>query len=247
MGPVKLFADGSLGSRTALLSRPYADDPDSKGIRIMEDEVIETLVKESDARGFQVVVHAIGDAAIDQVLRAFERVTSEHHNPLRHGVVHCEIMTEDLLDRIARNDITVLTQPVFLTHDVFFAETRLGRERARLVLPFASLEKRGIKTAYGTDCPVESMDPLEGIACAVLRLPPAGGPAYSSKEGFFPEERVDVYTAVDAYTAGSAFVTGEEDRKDSNKWRRQKPSVLSDRALLFFASKSLGHGMNKFT
>ncbi|MDR0388108.1 MAG: amidohydrolase, partial [Treponema sp.] len=205
MGALKFFADGTLGSRTAYLERPYADDPGNRGSRTVDGPVMEAAVKDGDGRGFQVIVHAIGDAAADQVLRSFEAVTSPGQNPLRHGLVHCEVMSESLLDRMARNGIAAFVQPAFLTHDIFFAESRLGRERARYCLPGASLFRRGISVGYGTDCPVESLNPLEGIACAVLRRP-----AVPAAESFFPEEGVDVYTAVDAYTLGSARITGED-------------------------------------
>ncbi|MDR0760526.1 MAG: amidohydrolase [Treponema sp.] len=225
MGALKLFADGTLGSRTACLSSPYADDPGNQGLQAMSGPAMDAAVKDGDDRGFQVIVHAIGDAAADQVLRSFEAVMSPGHNPRRHGLVHCEVMSEALLDRMARNNIAAFVQPAFLTHDIFFAESRLGRKRARYLLPCASLARRGIPTGYGTDCPVESLNPLQGIACAVLRRPPV--PDGADTDGFFPEERVDRYTAVDAYTHGSAQVTGE----DSHKGRIQ-PGRLADLVLL---------------
>ncbi|MDR2740912.1 MAG: amidohydrolase [Treponema sp.] len=229
MGALKLFADGTLGSRTAWLESPYTDDPGNRGLQAMDGPAMEAAVKDGDDRGFQVIAHAIGDAAADQVLRSLEAVTSRGHNPRRHGIVHCEVMNEDLLDRMARNGVTAFVQPAFLTHDIFFAESRLGRERARCFLPCASLILRGIPTGFGTDCPVESLDPLQGIAWAVLRRPmvlerDAGS---LSAEGFFPEERVDIYTAVDAYTLGSARITGEEGRKG-----RIQPGYLADLVLL---------------
>jgi predicted amidohydrolase YtcJ len=231
MGALKLFADGTLGSRTAYLASPYSDDPGNRGLHTMDGPAMKAAVKDGDSRGFQVIAHAIGDAAADEVLSAFEAVTSRGNNPRRHGLVHCEVMNEDLLDRMAQNNIAAFVQPAFLTHDIFFAESRLGRERARYCLPGASLVRRNIPTGYGTDCPIESLDPLWGIACAVLRRPPAaaGSPdgAPFSEEGFFPEERVDRYTAVDAYTQGSALVTGEDNRKG-----RIQPGRLADLVLL---------------
>jgi predicted amidohydrolase YtcJ len=224
MGALKLFADGSLGSRTAYLSQPYTDDPGNRGLQAMSGADIDAAVRDGDRRGFQVLVHAIGDAAADMVLRSFEAVTSPGHNPRRHGLMHCEVMNEALLDRMAHNGVVAFVQPAFLAHDIYFVEDRLGRERARYFLPCASLVRRGIPTGYGTDCPVESLDPLRGIAWAVLRRPPNGTDA----ECFFPEERVDRYTAVDAYTQGSAQVTaGEGVRKG-----RIRPGYLADLVLL---------------
>jgi predicted amidohydrolase YtcJ len=215
MGALKLFADGTLGSRTAWLERPYSDDPASRGLRAMSGPAMEAAVRDGDERGFQLIIHAIGDAAADETLRCLETVTSPGRNPLRHGLVHCEVMNESLIDRMARNRLTAFLQPAFLTHDIFFAESRLGRERARYFLPFASMLRRGISAGFGTDCPVEPLNPLLGIACAVLRRPAVQEPRLPDSppaQSFFPEEALDCYAAVDAYTQGSAAVTGEGER-----------------------------------
>jgi predicted amidohydrolase YtcJ len=196
-------------------------------MRTMDDAAMAAAVREGDRRGFQVVVHAIGDAAADQTIRAFEAVCPGGRNPLRHGLVHGEVLSEALLDRMARTDIIALVQPVFMTHDIFFAENRLGPARARWTLAFAALANRGIRTAYGTDCPVESMDPLEGIACAVLRRPAAAFTGGIAAAPYFPEERVDLATAVDAYTLGGAVAAGEEDSLG-----RIRPGLLADLTLL---------------
>jgi predicted amidohydrolase YtcJ len=227
LGACKLFADGSLGSRTASLSSPYADDPSVRGFKAMEADAMAAAVKRLDSLGFQVIVHAIGDAAVDQTLRCFEALDPEGRpgaaagpNPRRHGVVHCEVMTGDLLERMARGGILALVQPAFLTHDTAIAESRLGRERARLFLPLGTMARMGIRTAYGTDCPVESLSPLECIENAVRR---------QGKDGrdFFPEERVDLAAAVDAYTSGSAYAAFAEDHLG-----RIRPGCLADLTLL---------------
>jgi predicted amidohydrolase YtcJ len=252
MGALKLFADGTLGSRTAWLESPYADDPGNRGLQAMDGPAMEAAVKDGDRRGFQVIAHAIGDAAAGQVLRSIEAVTSRGHNPLRHGIVHCEVMNENLLDRMALKGVTAFIQPAFLTHDIVFAESRLGRERLRYFLPCASLIRRGIPAGFGTDCPVESLDPLQGIAWAVLRRPlavlrrplavlrrplavlrrpaaPEGDAGSLPGEDFFSAERVDVYTAVDAYTLGGARITGEDGRKGRIQAGRLADLVLLDR------------------
>jgi predicted amidohydrolase YtcJ len=188
----------------------------------MEADAMTAAVKRLDALGFQVIIHAIGDAAADQVLRSFEALGLDagSPNPRRHGMVHCEVMTPELLERMARRGILALVQPAFLTHDTAIIEGRLGRERARLCLPLGVMARMGIRTAYGTDCPVESLNPLECIENAVLRRGNEG-------EAFFPEERVDVYTAVDAYTAGSAYAAFAESRLG-----RIRPGYLADLSLL---------------
>jgi len=229
MGASKLFADGSLGSRTAFMREPYHDDPSTRGFQAHSQEEMDALVRKNHENGFQVIVHAIGDAAIDEVITAFEKVignsaTSGRNNDLRHGIVHCQITDLPLLQRMAHNNILAFMQPIFLTHDLYVIENRVGKELAATSYALAAMKRLGIKTAYGTDSPVESMNPIECIDCAVNRHDVANG---YPEEGFYPSECVDVYTAVDAYTAGSAYAEFAEGRKG-----RIKPGVFADMTLL---------------
>jgi predicted amidohydrolase YtcJ len=224
MGGLKLYADGSLGSHTAWLRKPYSDETKETGFRMLPPKEMIRLVKKADAAGLQVVIHAIGDAAIEEVIGSFETVTGKHNNPLRHGIIHCEVMAPDLLARAARNDIHVLAQPVFLNSDIYHSESRLGRDRVPFLHAFGSMLKSGISVSFGSDMPVETPNPLFGIENAVTRKNcETGEPA----DGFFPEERIDVSAAVDAYTAGSAFAAFEEKFKG-----RIKPGFLADFTLL---------------
>jgi predicted amidohydrolase YtcJ len=207
MGPLKLFADGSLGSRTALLRKPYNDEPSTVGLRVHSPEEMDRLVQKAHNAGLQVVIHAIGDAAIEQALDSLEKVIDGKKNELRHAIVHCQITDLPLLERMAKSGILAIVQPIFLAHDLYMLEDRVGKELASTSYAWAAMEKLGIKTSYGTDCPVESISPIECIACAV--------------------NRVDVYTAVDAYTAGSAYATFEENRKG-----RIRQGYLADMVLL---------------
>ena len=130
MGPLKLFADGSLGSQTAYMRKPYADCPSTTGLRVMTQRTMDTLVHKAHTNGLQVIVHAIGDAAIDEVLNSFEKVTSKGINPLRHAIVHCQITDKGLLERMAANNILAIVQPIFLTHDLYIVDSRVGGELA---------------------------------------------------------------------------------------------------------------------
>jgi predicted amidohydrolase YtcJ len=224
MGPLKLFADGSLGARTAWLRAPYCDKPETNGLAVISRQVMAEYVKKAAANELQVVVHAIGDAAVETVVSCYEKVISEGINPLRHSVLHCQISDRALLDRMKRSGILVLVQPVFVCHDLYIIESRVGKERAAESYAWNSMEKVGLQVAYGTDCPVESIDPIQGIACAVTRknaeenYPPGG---------FCPWERVDIYTAVDNYTTGSAYANFNEKRLG-----RIAPGYLADLTIL---------------
>ncbi|MDR1353553.1 MAG: amidohydrolase [Treponema sp.] len=231
IGPVKFFADGSLGSQTAWLRRPYHDKPGACGLAVLENGELRALVKKAAENRFQVVIHAIGDGAIDAVLSAYEQVTSPaaassvpDGNPLRHGVVHCQITDSGLLERMKRNGILALVQPVFLCHDYRMIESRVGKELAATSYAWGAMEKMGIRNAYGTDSPVEDINPLLGIEWAVRRT---GEGADLPPEGFYPGQRVDVYSAVDNYTAGTAWSNFDERYSG-----RIKPGYLADMVLL---------------
>jgi predicted amidohydrolase YtcJ len=206
MGPLKLFADGSLGSHTAALRAPYADSPGVTGVPAMESSLLKELVRKADAGGLQTVIHAIGDAAIETVIEAFEALPPGSFRR-RHSVVHCQITDAALLDRIARRKIVAVVQPVFLAHDLYIAEKRLGPARAAASYAWGSMERKGIACAYGTDCPIEHINPMPGIAAAITRQDSEKN--YPAR-GFYPEERVDAAAAVDNYTWGSAYANFDE-------------------------------------
>jgi predicted amidohydrolase YtcJ len=236
MGSLKLFSDGSLGSRTAYLRKPYRDDPSTVGLRVLSPEEMDALVQKAHKNGIQVVIHSIGDAAIDLVVTAFEKVTSEHNNPMRHAVIHCQITDLPLLERMAKNDILAIIQPIFLTHDLYMVDDRVGKELAATSYAFKTMKKLGIKTAYGTDCPVELMSPIDCIDCAVNRHDVTNG---HPEGGFYPAECVDVYTAVDAYTSGSAYATFEENQKGRIKQDYLADLVLLDRDIFSIPKKEI--------
>jgi predicted amidohydrolase YtcJ len=239
MGASKLFADGSLGSRTAYMREPYMDAPyidasymgasymgapSTRGYQIHPQEELDALALKNHKNGFQVIIHAIGDAAIEEVLNSFAKATGGHSNKLRHGIVHCQITDLPLLRRMADNDILAFMQPIFLTHDLYIIENRVGKELASTSYALATMHKLGVKAVYGTDSPVESMSPIECIDCAVNRHDVANG---YPEEGFYPGECVDVYPAVDAYTLGGAYAEFAENNKG-----RSKPGYLADMTLL---------------
>jgi predicted amidohydrolase YtcJ len=228
MGPLKLFADGTLGSRTAWMRRPYWDDPGNTGVPVMDRPALAGLIKKADAGGMQVAVHVIGDAALDLALECYEALTPAAGggglNPRRHGVIHCQITTPALLERMKRRGVLALVQPIFLARDLYIVEKRVGKDLAATSYAWGSMDRLGVPAAYGTDSPVESVDPLRGIACAVTRKDPE---ADFPPGGFCPGERVDVYTAVDNYTAGSAYANFDEDRLG-----RIRPGYLADLVLL---------------
>ena len=236
MGPLKLFADGSLGSRTALMRTPYKDAPETKGIRVLEPEIMGALIKKASQNGLQVAVHAIGDGAMEEVISHFEAVTNDDDNPLRHGIIHCQITDRELITRMAKNDILAIVQPIFVASDMHMVRERVGHKLASTSYAFHTMERLHMHVAYGTDCPVESMNPLKCIACAVTRKDLSS----DSGEAYFPQECVDVYTAVDCYTKGSAYSSFDERRMGRIKEGYLADLVLLDRDIFEMPAEEIG-------
>jgi predicted amidohydrolase YtcJ len=224
MGPLKLFIDGTLGGQTAWMRQPYRDKSENRGLAVLDQGRLEQFTRKAAGRNMQVMVHAIGDAGIEAVIAAFEKVTGPARNPLRHGIIHCQVTGRDLLERMARNRILALVQPVFLADDMCVLEQRVGTELASTSYAWGTMESLGIPVSYGTDAPVSALDPLLGLAWAVRRQNPEDG---FPPGGYYPNERVDLYTALDAYTAGSAFSSFDE-----NHLGRLRPGFLADLVFL---------------
>lgn len=223
IGPLKLFVDGSLGGRTATLRGNYADDPDAEGVQTLTQEQSNALVQMADAHGSQVVAHAIGDAAITQMLDSYETVVANGENAHRHGVVHVQITDNPMLQRFVDNDILALVQPIFLHYDMQILEDRVGKELAATSYAFNTLYQSGVHESFGTDCPVEFLGTINNLYCAVTRKNLKGEPA----GGFYPNECMDVADAIDCYTLGSAYTSFEEDVKG-----RIQPGYYADFTVL---------------
>ena len=222
-GPVKLFKDGSLGGRTGTMRQGYLDDPGNFGVETTTDGDMDAFCRIADQSGLQVVTHVIGDKAIGDVTGNYERVLRDGQNPLRHALVHCQITDRPMLERIVRDHIPVMYQPIFLDYDMHAVISRCGEALSSTSYAFKTVEALGGWVSYGTDSPVEDCNPFPNIYSAVTRKDKNGWP----EGGFFPEECVDVARAVDAYTLGSAYNEFRERDKG-----RIKPGFLADMVVL---------------
>ena len=184
---VKIYADGSLGARTAALREPYSDDPSNSGILRLTDEELQELVERVDARGMQAVIHAIGDRAVEQAEEAIGRVAGTK-NPRRHRIEHASLVPKDLRGKMAKHSIRTTVQPLFITSDVW-AVDRLGEERSLDLYPLKSLLKEGIVASGGSDSPVESLSPILGMWAAMTRG------ATESSEKLTLEQALALYTS----------------------------------------------------
>lgn len=225
LGPLKLFKDGSLGARTAFMKNGYAGDRDNHGLEWIKPEEMEKYCQMAKEHGMQVVTHVIGDEAIEKTIDCYEHAFVDGENKLRHGLIHCQITDQKLLDRIAEKGILVFAQPIFLDYDMSIVEELCGKELASTSYAFGTLIRKGVHLSYGTDCPVEDCNPFPNIYMAVTRKNREGRP----EDGFYPEECVDVETAIDAYTIESAYAEFMEDRKGRIKEGYYADMVLLDR------------------
>lgn len=222
-GSLKLYKDGSLGARTALMKEDYNDAPGVRGVAALTDLQLENLCDFATKHHIQVVTHAIGDKAVESVINAYEKTMINGQNPLRHGIVHCQITSKEQLERIAELNISVMYQPIFLDYDIKIMESRVGEDLARTSYAFNSLLKMGAPICLSTDAPVEDCNPFPNIYCAVTRLTLDEKP----RRGYNPVEKMEVEDAIDAYTIGSAYNEFKENIKG-----RLKPGFAADLIVL---------------
>lgn len=204
-GAMKIFADGSLGGRTALLSRPYADTKETKGIAIHTEEELNELVRKARSFGMPVAIHAIGDEAFEMALKAI--VACPPPEGTKDRLIHASILRSDLIERLRDVQVVLDIQPVFVSSDGSWIWERLGDDKRYLPYAWKTLLKNGIKCAGGSDAPIEKLNPLYGIYAAVTRRSPE-----EKGESFNPTERLSMYEAIQLFTAGSALAAGNEKR-----------------------------------
>ena len=211
-GAVKIFSDGALGARTALMVDPYEDEPDNVGIAVATAEHLNHQVRRSAEAGLAVHIHAIGDQANRNVLDAVEAARRDGIGlHLRHRIEHAQVLHPDDIHRFAELGVIPSMQPIHCTQDMILSEQNWGA-RSRLAYAWSTLLSSGAVLAFGSDAPVETPDILQGIYAAVTRRRADGFP---NAEGWYPEECVSVEEAVYAYTLGAAYAGYEESTKGS--------------------------------
>lgn len=169
-GSLKLFKDGSLGARTALLKEPYNDDKGTKGLDSLDDNRFKAMVELAAKNNIQVLTHAIGNAAVQSLIDVYGEVNRNNDNKLRHTIVHCQITSSDQLKRISEKNLSVSLQPIFLDYDIQTVEDRVGKSLASTSYAFNTLYNSDAKISLSTDAPIEDANPFPNIYCAVNRL-----------------------------------------------------------------------------
>ena len=202
IGPLKIFSDGALGSQTAALEEPYLGSAD-RGILTVEPERLADVVARAAAAGIAVAIHAIGDRAVHVALDAIEP-TRRTAPQLRQRLEHIQLVREDDLGRFGALGVIASMQPIHATSDRDLADRYWGPARTPRAYPWRTLAQRGAALAFGSDAPVEPIDPLLGMHAAVARMRPGDdGP-------WHPEQALALDDAVAGYTAGFAHGVGRE-------------------------------------
>ena len=217
MAGVKIYGDGALGSRGAWLKRPYADKPDTSGLRFESDEEMFALARQAAEAGFQPAIHAIGDAANAQAITVYERLAKLYPGDRRWRIEHAQVIDPVDIPRLAKAGIIASMQPVHQTSDRLMAEARLGPDRLAGAYAWQSILKSGARLAFGSDFPVESPNPFHGLSAAISRQDRNAQPP----GGWIPEERLSFEQALSAFTRDAAYAGFAEEKigsLESGKW-----------------------------
>jgi hypothetical protein len=226
MRATKLYEDGALGSRGAALLEDYSDDPGNRGLLFASPEALAAQIERVLGCGFQAAVHAIGDRANRVVLDALGAGMARHpDNPGRHRVEHAQILHPADLPRFAQLGVIAAMQPTHATSDMYWAEERLGPDRARGAYAWRSLLDSGARLALGSDFPVEAVNPMLGLYAAVSRQDLEGWP----DGGWQPQERLTREEALRGFTLDAAWAGFMEDQVGSLAPGKRADFIVLDR------------------
>jgi predicted amidohydrolase YtcJ len=204
IGGVVISADGYLAAKTAALFQPYNDGSSASANLLCSQEEMKTAASKILKMGMQLVIHAMGDKAVDAALEAIEQTSEEAPRSARIRFEQAAVLNEELIKRIREQNVIVSVQPCVVASEfsVWSAVENLGAERARWLYPIKTLLKEGIRVVGGSDCPMEPLSPFIGIQALVTRK-------------FFPEERLTIDDALQMYTINAAYSSGQENLKGS--------------------------------
>jgi predicted amidohydrolase YtcJ len=245
---LKGYVDGTLGSRTAAMLAPFADDPHNSGIPRRTPEELTRMIVERDAAGFQITLHAIGDRANRMALDGFAIALKQNGlrvvgyrgsvvlmSPARHRVEHAQVVAPTDFARFRDLGVIASMQPSHAISDKRWAQDRLGEYRVMGAYSWHTMMAHGVHVPFGTDWPVEPINPYLGLYAAVTRQSIEGDPA----GGWWPEERVSIEDAIRNYTAESAYASFEEKEKGRIAAGMLADIVVHTRDLLSIAPKDI--------
>ena len=234
---VKLYSDGALGSRGAWLKQPYKDSPGERGLAFLSDATLKNLMSRAAMDGFQVAVHAIGDAANAQLLEAIGELAETYKGDRRWRIEHAQIVDVADLPGFAQHGIVASMQPVHEASDWRMAEARMGLERLGGAYAWRSMLANNVPLAFGSDFPVEDPNPFHGLAVAISREDAQGQPP----GGWLPEQKLSLNQALAAFTRGGAHAAFAEDRLGSLERGRLADFIFIDRDIFDGATPAQIH------
>lgn len=235
-GPLKILADGSLGARTAYLTKGYEDAPEVLGISMYDQNTLDAMVETAQENGISSAIHAIGDGTIDMALDAIEKAQAKHPTEgLRSSIVHCQITRPEHFDRMKKLNVLAHVQPIFIDYDMHIVEARIGSERMKSTYAWKTMIDKGVRLAFGSDCPVEPLDIMPNIYSAVTRRNLKGEP----EEGWMPHEKLDVLSVLKGFTAWAAYASGEDDIKGTLEIGKLADFAILDKNPLDIASEDI--------
>ncbi|MER5394363.1 amidohydrolase [Saccharopolyspora sp. NPDC002686] len=203
---VKLYIDGALGSHGAAMLQPYADDPGNSGLPQMDAAELRNRVTQVMRDGFQVATHAIGDAGNRMVLDAYEAAMAEVGGDMRHRIEHAQVLAVEDIPRLRSHGIIASMQPVHATDDMNMAEKRVGPQRIAGAYAWRTMLEQGIPIASGSDFPVSSENPFDGLHAAITRTDRDGQPV----GGWYPQQAMNPVEALRSFTLDAAFAAHQE-------------------------------------
>lgn len=225
---VKLYSDGALGSRGAALLKPYSDEPHSHGLLFFKQAQMDAMMTKAMRKGYQVNVHAIGDAGNKQILDIYKKeLAATRSAGQRHRIEHAQVVTLDDIPRFKSLGIIPSMQPTHATSDKNMAETRVGPERIKGAYAWRSFLHQGSRIACGSDFPVESPNPFFGIHAAVTRMDHAGQPV----AGWYPNQAMSLKEAFRCFTLDAAYAGHQENSLGSLEPGKHADFIVIDRDL----------------
>ncbi len=224
---VKTYLDGALGSRGALLKKPYSDQPGHFGLLLHPYDALNELADEAMEHGFQLCTHAIGDSGVAAALKIYDNHLHQH-NDRRWRIEHCQVVDPKDLSEFKKLSIIPSVQPTHATSDMYWAEKRLGQDRIQTAYCYQDLLKKTDRIAFGTDFPVEKIDPLLTFHAAVARKDEKEFPA----GGFQSKNKVSRKDALRAMTIWAAYANFENEQKGSLEPGKVADFVILDQDLL---------------
>ena len=237
LGLLKGFTDGTLGSRTAYFFDPYTDDPTTSGMPQISEHKLTQMICTADSLGFQVGLHAIGSKANWMALNGYaESRRRNGERDSRHRLEHAQVLRLEDIPRLSELGVIASMQPTHCTSDMRWAEERIGQERCKGAYAWRRILDSGAKICFGTDWPVEPLDPMRGIYSAVTRQSIESG---EPEGGWFPEQKLTMAEAIKLYTLDAAYAEFQKHVKGSIKPGKYADLIILSKDLFSIPSEEI--------